>query len=507
MLGMIFEFSANTLEKISADIALVFAFAQEKENKGSYLPFSSFSSLDTTLKGQVSKAATVEKFKGERGEVLRIIPQNVVAPGQVIVLGLGKEKEVTPDDVRRIVSSFIRKVKRKVDSVALALPNKDELAIDEEKLLHVLVEGLSLGTYEFAKYKTKKKEEKEVSTVIFAEINKEKQTSIKAIVEKAELYYQGTKLARDLVNETPTIATPTYLADLATHIAKSNPQISCKVFDRKQAEKMGMEAFLGIARAAATEPKFIHLEYTPKKAGSKEKLAIIGKGITFDSGGINVKPGDYMQDMKMDMAGAATVLGIFSVIAKIQPDYPVVGLIAATPNLISGTSLVPGDVVRASNGKTIEVLNTDAEGRVTMADSLSYAVKQGATRIIDFATLTGACMVALGTDIAGLFANNAELAAQIKQAADMSGEKVWELPLEKEYKKLNKSEVADISNIGSSRYGGALTAALFLQEFVDNTPWAHLDIAGPAFLNAANEVSPKGGSGFGVRLMLNLLSK
>ena len=211
-------------------------------------------------------------------------------------------------------------------------------------------------------------------------------------------------------------------------------------------------------------------------------------------------------DMKMDMSGAAIVLAVFSVISKIKPDFPVIGLIAATPNLISGTSLVPGDVVKALNGKTIEILDTDAEGRVTMADSLSYAVKQGATEILDFATLTGACMVALGDDITGLFSNNRDLAERVKKAAFDAGEKMWELPLEKQYKEMNKSEVADISNIPNSRYGGAITAALFLEEFVDGKPWVHMDIAGPAFASKHNDFGPKGGTGHGVRTVLNLLS-
>jgi leucyl aminopeptidase len=235
-------------------------------------------------------------------------------------------------------------------------------------------------------------------------------------------------------------------------------------------------------------------------------LAIVGKGITFDSGGINVKTGGHMQDMKMDMAGAAIVLSVFSVISKVKPEFPVIGVIAATPNMISGKSLVPGDVVKAMNGKTIEILDTDAEGRVTMADSLSFAVKEGATKILDFATLTGACMVALGNDITGLFSNNNELTAEIKKAAFDAGEKMWELPLEKEYKDMNKSEVADIANIPNSRYGGAITAALFLEEFIDNKHWAHMDIAGPAFAEKSTDLGPKGGTGHGVRTVLNLLS-
>ncbi len=269
---------------------------------------------------------------------------------------------------------------------------------------------------------------------------------------------------------------------------------------------MGMDAFLGVSRAAQTPPKFIFLEYKPEKSRSNEKLALVGKGITFDSGGINVKTGDGMSDMKMDMSGAGVVLSVFSVITRIKPDYPVIGLIAATANMISGQSLVPGDVVKAMNGKTIEILNTDAEGRVTLADSLSFAVRQGATKIIDLATLTGAAMIALGPDISGLFSNNSELAEQIKKSAKLAGEKVWEMPLVKEYKQMNKSEVADIANIPNSRYGGTITAALFLQEFVGDKKWAHLDIAGPAFLTKSSDISPKGGTGYGVRTMINLLS-
>jgi leucyl aminopeptidase len=309
------------------------------------------------------------------------------------------------------------------------------------------------------------------------------------------------------VNEQAAVATPTFLAQVGRDIAKSSPDITLQVIDKAEAKKLGMEAFLGIARAADTPPKFIFLSYTPRGKKATRKLALVGKGITFDSGGMNVKPGDHMSDMKMDMSGAAAVLGVFSVIAKLKPAFPVIGLIAATPNLISGSSIVPGDVVRAMNGKTIEILNTDAEGRVTMADSLSFAVREGATEIIDFATLTGACVVALGEEIAGLFSTNQELTEKVKAAAFDAGEKVWEMPMERDYKKQNKSEIADIANIPNTRYGGAITAGLFLSEFVGDTPFVHLDIAGPAFTHKGTDVSPKGGTGFGVRTILNLLSE
>jgi leucyl aminopeptidase len=503
---MQFEYSVNSLDKISSDAILVFAFQDEKQKTQKFNPLLSLKDTDATLRGSIAKVLEIAKFTGKRGESFSYFPEDKFLAKRIIVLGLGKKNEFIADDLRRAVGSVTAKMKKKIASIALVLPSEDETSLSAFLSAQMVAEGVMLGNYEFSKYKTKEKTDKEFSTVI---ISGKVSVDVKSGIEKAKLYSDATILARDLVNEQAAIATPTYLADLALSIAKKDPKhIKCKVFNKEEARKLGMEAFLGIARAAGenTEPKFIFLEYTPDKISKTEKLAIVGKGITFDSGGINVKGGEHMQDMKMDMAGAAIVLSVFSVISAIKPQFPVIGVIAATPNLISGTSLVPGDVVKAMNGKTIEILDTDAEGRVTLADSLSFAVKEGATKILDFATLTGACMVALGNDITGLFSNNHDLTAEIKAAAFDAGEKMWELPLEKEYKKMNKSDVADIANIPNSRYGGAITAALFLEEFIANKPWAHMDIAGPAFVSKPTDIGPKGGTGHGVRTVLNLLS-
>ncbi|HBB76608.1 MAG: hypothetical protein A2186_04310 [Candidatus Levybacteria bacterium RIFOXYA1_FULL_41_10] len=501
---MTFEITSNPLDKISSDAVLVFVFAGE--DKKSFKPLAGFKYLDKILLGLLSKTAELEKFSGKRGENLLVYSSGKTLSPRVIILGLGKKSEFVGDDLRRAVGSFSRSMKKKLDSVSLTLPTNDEISEETIVIAQLVTEGLLLGGYDFSKYKSKDDKKGRVLEAVIISAKDDDRKEIIGGVERARLYSQATILARDLVNEQSAVATPSYLADLALSIAKKDPgRIKVKILNREDAEKQGMEAFLGVARGSDTPPKFIRLEYIPEKSNKKEKLAIVGKGITFDSGGINVKPGDHMSDMKMDMSGAAIVLSVFSVISKIKPDFPVLGLIAATPNLISGKSIVPGDVVRAMNGKTIEVLNTDAEGRVTMADSLSYAVKEKATKIIDFATLTGACMVALGEEIAGLFSNNRELADQIKKAALGAGENIWELPLEKNYKELNKSSVADIANIPNMRYGGAITAALFLQEFVGNTPWAHLDIAGPAFLTKGSDISEKGGTGYGVRTVLNLL--
>ena len=497
------EYSSKSLSEIVTDITLVFVIESDKKDKKKYIPFADFKKIDAELANSLTKAADLSGFCANRGEVFSYFPQNKANYKWIVVVGLGEQKEISIETLRRVMGGISTKFGKKVESLAFSVPAR-ELNLDPYLSIHAMVEGIVLGSYSFTKYKSKNEEKKRLSKIHISDVGDVKK--IQKSIDNANIFSDATILARDLVNEQSAIATPTFLADLAASIAKKDPKhIKCKIIDKREAEKIGMNAFLGIARAADTPPKFIFLEYFPDKIARKEKLALVGKGITFDSGGINVKTGGHMIDMKMDMSGAAIILAVFSVISRIKPDYPVIGLIAATPNLISGTSIVPGDVVKVMNGKTIEVLDTDAEGRVTLADSLSFAVRENCTKIIDFATLTGAVMVALGTDISGLFSNNEKLTLEIKKAANLAGEKVWEMPLEIDYKEMNKSEVADVANIPNSRYGGSITAALFLQEFVGDIPWAHLDIAGPAFLSKASDISQKGGTGYGVRTVLNLL--
>lgn len=499
---MNFEITSNPLDQISADGVLVFVFDQ----KGEILPTQGFLQINKTLNGVVSEEVKSENFKASAGNLLTIHSCKKVLAPKVFVLGLGKKEEFDQNKLRRAIASFTKALNKKISSVALMMLGQKEVSFDSSLQAQAITEGFLLGSYNFNKYKKKEPDEKEMETIIFSEDNKNVALKMKEGIDLARVLCDAVGIARDLVNEPAAVVTPTSLAQLALQIAKKSSEIKCTVYERDQLEKMGMGAFLGVAQGADTAPKFIHLEYLPKGIQSKKKkIAIVGKGITFDSGGLSIKTEGSMKTMKTDMAGAAVVLGIFSVISKIRPSVPVMGLIAATPNLISGRALVPGDILRAMNGKTIEVLSTDAEGRVTLADSLSYAVKKGASEIIDIATLTGACMVALGTDIAGFFSNNESLKNEMKQAANKTGERLWELPLVKEYQDLNKSEVADISNIPTSRHGGAITAALFLEEFVDNKPWVHLDVAGPAFAEKSFELGSKGGTGFGVRLILNYL--
>lgn len=497
---MTFEVSSNPLDKISADAVLVFAF----EGKDEFSPTQSLYEIDNVVNGLLLEALKLEDFKAKEGELFNFSTHKKILSPRVFVLGFGKKEEFDQNKVRKVMAVFAKSAKKKIASLALTLLSL-EFKVETTLQSQVMAEGLLLGNYGFNKYKKEDDGKKELVNVIFSESNKNVQLKIKEGIRWAEIFSNATRLARDLVNEPASLVTPTFLAQMAQDLAKKNPQIKCTVYDKAQAEKMGMNAFLGVAQAADTPPKFIHLEYVPKGYHGKPKLAIVGKGITFDSGGVSIKSWESMKTMKLDMAGAAAVLGVFSAISELSPKIAVMGLIAATPNLISAKAVVPGDVLKALNGKTIEVLSTDAEGRVTLADSLSFAVKKGASEIVDLATLTGACEVALGTDIAGLFSNNESLKEKIQKAASNAGERIWELPLVKEYKELNKSEVADIANIPSTRYGGAITAALFLEEFVDGKPWVHLDIAGPAFVEKEQELGPKGGTGFGVRLLLNFL--
>lgn len=495
---MIFELTDRKIEEVSASQLVVFVF----EDKNSFLSTNSFKKLDAKLSGLLSKTLEEERFEAKEGSQITVYTQETITSPKIVIFGLGKKNEFNRHVLRRIAAKIAKSKGKSVSSIVLSLFDNKEIIFSQKEQLYEISLGLLLGSYQFIKYKKKDEKIQDLETVL---ITTPKNTKTEEAIRDAKNAYLAIKLARDLVNEHASFVTPAHLGKIAAEIAKKDSLIKCRVYNKTEIEKMGMQAFLGVARGSDTPPVFIHLEYSPKGYKGKEKLAIVGKGITFDTGGVSLKPSQYMTTMKCDMAGSAAVLGLFSIISSIKPKVAVIGLIAATPNLVSGKSIVPGDVVRAMNGKTIEVLNTDAEGRVTMADSLSYAVKNGATKIIDLATLTGACMAGLGTDYAGLFSNNKEFKKKLLASAEEAGEKVWEMPLVKEYKELNKSDVADVANISSSSYGGAITAALFLEEFVDEKPWVHLDIAGPAFAEKEHPLGSKGGTGFGVETLINLL--
>ncbi len=420
---------------------------------------------------------------------------------RLVALGLGPKSGLGLESMRRAGGRLARKAREmRMEDVTLEWPK-----FFSEELLFAFAEGVWLGSYQFNRYKTPNKDLSPGLQQIFVVIKKERKGKVEKALSKAEAYGKGAILARDLINGAPSDVTPKVLADTARKIAKGN--IRLKVFGKKELTKMGAGGLLGVNRGSAQEPYLIHLHYKPK-GKAKKSLAIVGKGITFDSGGLSLKPASGMETMKMDMSGAAAVLGVFSQIERIQPSVEVHGIIPTTENMPGGRAYKPGDVLKALNGKTMEVLNTDAEGRLILSDGLSYADRQKVDGIIDMATLTGACVVALGSLVAGALANDQSLLNRVKAATEVEGESIWELPLVKEYREDIKSKVADIKNIGSGREAGTITAALFLQEFVGETPWVHLDIAGPAYLEREYPSIPYlsyGGTGLMVRSLLHFL--
>lgn len=372
-----------------------------------------------------------------------------------------------------------------------------------------MVEGFLLGVYEFNKYKSKK-EKRVFSKIIIAkdEYDGGKIDSVKLKKEilKASKVVAGVNLTRDIVNKTPSDVTPMTMSKIAREIAK-NPSLSVRVYGEKYIIKEGMEAFHAVSKASPYEPQLIHLVYKPKKK-VKKKIAIVGKGLTYDSGGLSIKPSDSMVTMKMDKSGASAVLGVMKAVSELRPNVEVHGIIGATENVIDKHAYKPDDVLKAKNGKTIEVRNTDAEGRLVLADCLCYAQEENFDYIIDIATLTGACVMALGEYTLGVMGYSRELKNKILEAGERSGELSADLPFNKYLAKTIKSQVADIANISNSRWGGAITAALFLSEFIEEknkNKWIHLDIAGPAYGNKVWGFNPEGASGSGVKLLLEFI--
>jgi leucyl aminopeptidase len=361
-----------------------------------------------------------------------------------------------------------------------------------------------LGAYKFNRHMTKKDEEQDVDKLTLLESDESRLKAARQGMERGRIIAEATNLARDMVNEPANFMTPSHMAEVARDIANKYG-LEIEVWEREQMEKNKMGALLGVAQGTKEKPKFIMLSYkgNPSKKGA---VGFVGKGLTFDSGGISLKTQEWMSDMKGDMAGGADVIAAIGAAAALKLKINLTAIVPATENLPGGRALKPGDVLKASNGKTIEVLNTDAEGRLILSDALSYAVKNHLSPLIDLATLTGACHVALGDIYAGVFSNNQALADKVVSAGSEAGEMLWQLPLPEEYKELNKSDLADVKNSGG-RYGGAITAALFLQEFVSDTPWVHIDIAGPFMSEKNKGVLVKGATGFGVRTLVHLAIK
>jgi leucyl aminopeptidase len=482
------------ITKIEADAIVVNLF------EGLEQPGGATAAVDKALDGTISSLISRGQIKGKFGEVNIVHTFGKLPARMVAIAGLGKRQDFNVDKIRGVVGEFCRALRKlNYHKIATILHGTGTGGIELESSAEAIAEGALLGLYSFTKYKKPEYEDIEEMLIVVRE--KEEVPILEAAIGKGKLLASATNLARDMVNEPANYMTPTQMAEAAKEMA-SKYNLEFKIFNREDMEAMGMGALLGVAKGSTQPPKLITLSYKGDKRSDKT-LGLLGKGITFDSGGISIKPSEGMGDMKDDMAGAAAVMNALGAIAQLKLKINVTAIVPATENLPSGTALKPGDVLKASNGKTIEVISTDAEGRLILADALSYAQKLGLSPLIDLATLTGACRIALGTLYSGLFGNNQDLVDNVLRAAAKTGERMWQMPLPEEYKEQNKSEIADVKNTGN-RYGGAITAALFLSEFVDNTPWVHIDIAGTAFSNKESGYIIKGATGVGVRTLVEL---
>ncbi len=480
-----------------------------------YVAFEDTFKKDNDLKllgKKINNKLLQHEFSGKEGELVSIDVDTLYKT--VIVVGAGKEKEFNLIKWRDLLADTFRYCRaNKLANVTVTyfdLLGKDSFAIGQN-----LTVSLYLANYDFDFYKSEeaKKKLKRIDSLNFQFFPlRSSDSSGQAVsrgIEYGKLLAEGIYLTRDLVNQPAAYVHPDTLEEQALQIAKeSKGKITVEVLDENQCRKLGMEAYLGVAQGSEQPPKFIILHYESSKGRSPSgrKICLIGKSVTFDSGGLSLKPSEHMETMKMDMAGGATVLGIFKILSRHNVDADVYGILPACENMPSGHAMKPGDIVTALNGKSIEVLNTDAEGRLTLADALSYAEKYlQPDMMIDLATLTGACIVALGKNIAGMFGNDQKMLDSLEKAANTEGEELWPMPLHKYYAKSLKSPVADLKNTGGGKYsGGAITAALFLSDFVDKAKWIHLDIAGPAFNdNDSYGVINHGGTGWGVLTLLN----
>jgi leucyl aminopeptidase len=485
---------AGDIAQIEADAIVVNLF------EGVEQPSGATAAVDKALDGVISSLISRGEIKGKSGEVSIVHTFGKLPAGIITIAGLGKRQDFNVDKIRGITGEFCRALRKlNCHKIATILHGAGIGGVELEASAEAITEGALLGLYSFTKYKKPEYEDVEEMLIVVRE--KEKVPILESAVDKGKVVASATTLARDMVNEPANYMTPSQMAEAAKEIA-SKYNLEFKVFDREDMEAMGMGALLGVAKGSNQPPKLITLAYKGDER-SEKALGFLGKGITFDSGGISIKPSEGMGEMKDDMAGAAAVMTALGAIAQLKPKINVTAIIPTTENLPSGTALKPGDVLKAMNGKTIEVISTDAEGRLILADALSYAQKIGLSPLIDLATLTGACRVALGTLYSGLFGNNQDLVDKVIRAAERAGERMWQMPMPEEYREQNKSEIADVKNTGN-RYGGAITAALFLAEFVANTPWVHIDIAGTAYLMEESRYIIKGATGVGVRTLVEL---
>ena len=460
--------------------------------------------LDKGLVAQIKELIKSREFEGKHQQLSLVHARARNPVKRILMVGLGKRKDCTLEKIRQAMGKAAQYVRDLgLSSFCTPLIATGLKGISPAEITQVMVEGALLGLYQFTVYKTEGRDSaKSIQEFALLEENGRRLNEIRKGIHLGQILAEATNLARDLGNYPSNYITPTRLAEMAQGMA-GELGLECEVLEKPQLEALGMGAFLGVAKGSQEPAKFIILKYNGEKPGSRP-IALVGKTITFDTGGISIKPSEKMEQMKYDMMGGATVMCTMKATAQLKLPVNVVGFLPATENMPSGSAMKPGDVVKTLSGKTVEVINTDAEGRLILADALTYATRYRPTAIVDLATLTGACTVALGHHAIGLLGNHAGLLDAIKKAAQTTSERVWELPLWEEYYEQIKSDVADIKNVGG-RGGGTITAAAFLSKFVGDYPWVHLDIASTAWADENRPYTPKGVTGIGVRLLVNFL--
>jgi len=487
----------GNIVKLKTGAVIAGLFEGEKEATGE------LADIDAALDGAISRFIKQGQLKGKLGETMLIHSLGKIPTELVAVVGLGNKTDLTTDRIRGVIGEVCRSLRqKKVENIAVTPLGAGIADITLGSSAQAITEGTLLGLYTFRRHITKEPEFGEVKELVILAARPGELSGLKKGIEIGQIMAQAANLARDMVNEPSNYMTPADMAAMSQKVA-GEYGLTLTILEKDEMAKLGMGAILGVSQGSCQKPKFIILSYKGRAAQVVD-LAIIGKGITFDSGGISIKPSEKMEDMKGDMAGAASVIAAMSAIARFKPALNVTAIVAAVENMPGGHAYKPGDVVKAMNGKTIEVISTDAEGRLTLADALSYVnTKLKARNMIDVATLTGACVVALGHVCSAVFTNNQALADRVIAAGRRAGELNWQMPMFEEYKEQNKSEVADIKNTGG-RPAGAITAAQFLAEFASATPWVHMDIAGVDLSEKEHKYYIKGATGIPVRTLVNL---
>ncbi len=482
-------------EKFPCELLLLFAFEPPEPLEGP------IQDVDLEWKGFISTLIKQADFKGELFECRLFYTQGALPAKRVLLTGLGKKGEIDLEKWRGAASKagqFVRNAGIK----QFAFPIKKFDGYSEEELAESFVTGLLLGVYQFNEFKTLERDKiREIEEIVFLGEKDREVKSIEDGLRTGRTISEAVYLARDLVNGPSNEVTPSRLAEKAEKIAKDHG-MRVEVLEVSQAEAMGMGAFVAVAKGSQEPGKFIVLEYN--KGKRSDTITLVGKGITFDSGGISIKPSENMERMKDDMSGAAAVLAALQAAAKLQLPLHLVGIMPATENLPSGKAYKPGDILKTLSGQTVEVISTDAEGRLILSDALTYSLRYQPKAIIDLATLTGACVIALGGYVIGLFGNDDGLLKRVEEASSKTGERAWRLPLWDDYSEYLKSDAADFRNVGT-RAAGAIIGGIFLSKFVGKTPWVHLDIAGPASIEKERPYIPRGGTGAGVRLLIQML--